>query len=190
VSAAQNNEKLESIFDVAFRLFGTQGFFETKMSDIAEEAGIAKGTLYLYFSSKEQLYTAMTVREFTRYVQQLRLLLQHENSFDERLDIIARHHLSYYFRVKQYTRTFFHAQNNEWFLMEALRTFMENYTTTVAQSLEEMGVEDAGLHAKSFIGILDVFKMDILFDPHFSEHDLEQRIAFAVKLFRFGCKPA
>ncbi len=188
MSASTHNEKIEAIFAVAFRLFGTRGFSETKMSDIAEEAGIAKGTIYLYFPSKEELFTAMTKREFTRFVEQLIDMLMNTTGFQERLEIVARHHLSYYFKLKQYTRTFFHAQDNDRFLMEALRTFMFNYTREVATMLEQCGVEHAELHAKSFIGILDVFKMDILFDNTFSIKDLEQRIAFAVKLFRFGCQ--
>ncbi|WP_263410605.1 TetR/AcrR family transcriptional regulator [Terriglobus tenax] len=46
------------ILDAALKLFGKKGFAETRMDDVAEKAKVAKGTLYLYFSSKEEIYEA------------------------------------------------------------------------------------------------------------------------------------
>lgn len=45
-------DKHAAILDAAYELFGSGGFYETKMSEVAERAGIAKGTVYLYFKSK------------------------------------------------------------------------------------------------------------------------------------------
>jgi AcrR family transcriptional regulator len=44
------------ILNAARSLFARKGFTGTTMDDIAEEAGLAKGTLYLYFSSKQDIY--------------------------------------------------------------------------------------------------------------------------------------
>ncbi len=41
------------------RLFGSEGIFESRIEDITEHAGIAKGTLYLHFESKEDLLQAV-----------------------------------------------------------------------------------------------------------------------------------
>ena len=46
------------IMDAAREVFARKGFAETTMDDIAEAAGLAKGTLYLYFKSKRALYLA------------------------------------------------------------------------------------------------------------------------------------
>jgi AcrR family transcriptional regulator len=46
------------ILDAAIRSFGKKGFAATCVGDIAEAANIAKGTLYLYFDSKEEIYRA------------------------------------------------------------------------------------------------------------------------------------
>jgi AcrR family transcriptional regulator len=45
------------ILSAAIKLFGRQGFHDTCVEDIASAAKIAKGTLYLYFKSKEDIYT-------------------------------------------------------------------------------------------------------------------------------------
>jgi len=48
--------KREQILDAALRLFAHEPFQAVTMERVAERAGVAKGTLYLYFTSKEELY--------------------------------------------------------------------------------------------------------------------------------------
>lgn len=54
------------ILRAALRVFARQGYGATVVEDIAREAGIGKGTLYLYFRSKEQIYMAALVEEARR----------------------------------------------------------------------------------------------------------------------------
>ena len=50
------------IQDAALRVFGQYGYRRTSMDDIAREAGIAKGTIYLSFASKEEVFQALSRR--------------------------------------------------------------------------------------------------------------------------------
>jgi AcrR family transcriptional regulator len=50
------------IVDAALELFAERGFAATRLDDVAARAGVSKGTLYLYFDSKEELFKAV-VRE-------------------------------------------------------------------------------------------------------------------------------
>jgi AcrR family transcriptional regulator len=50
------------ILDAALRVFGQYGFRRTSMDDIAREAGIGKGTIYLSFASKEEVFQALSQR--------------------------------------------------------------------------------------------------------------------------------
>ena len=54
------NIKKGKILDAAERVFAVSGYKNSKMEDIATEAGITKVTLYSYFKSKENLYMALT----------------------------------------------------------------------------------------------------------------------------------
>lgn len=54
-----SSDKRETIIDAAFDLFRHYGYRRTSMEDIARAAGVAKGTLYLYFASKEELFEAI-----------------------------------------------------------------------------------------------------------------------------------
>lgn len=58
----KKQEKEAIIIDAAERVFAVTGFKNSKMEDIATEAGITKVTLYSYFQSKENLYMAITFR--------------------------------------------------------------------------------------------------------------------------------
>lgn len=55
-------ERKNEILDVAERLFGTKGFDNTSTNDILNEIGIARGTLYYHFKSKEDILDAMIER--------------------------------------------------------------------------------------------------------------------------------
>jgi AcrR family transcriptional regulator len=50
------------ILDAALRVFGQYGYRRTSMDDVASEAGIAKGTIYLSFASKEEVFRALSER--------------------------------------------------------------------------------------------------------------------------------
>ncbi|MBX6324157.1 MAG: TetR/AcrR family transcriptional regulator, partial [Rhodospirillaceae bacterium] len=55
--------KADYILEAARRLFARYGFRRTAMEDIAREAGVAKGTVYLYFDSKDAVYLAVQARD-------------------------------------------------------------------------------------------------------------------------------
>ncbi len=55
VSEQKKETKKKSIMDAAFSLFANNGFSNVKVSDIAEKAGIGKGTVYEYFKSKDDI---------------------------------------------------------------------------------------------------------------------------------------
>lgn len=64
--AGQDPTKREQIIDGAKRCFMSVGFEACSMSEIAAEAGVSKGTLYVYFEDKEALFGAICERERTR----------------------------------------------------------------------------------------------------------------------------
>lgn len=60
--APESRTKADAILSAAQRLFTQFGFRRTSIDDIAREAGIAKGTVYLYFDGKEAVFRAMQAR--------------------------------------------------------------------------------------------------------------------------------
>jgi TetR/AcrR family transcriptional repressor of mexJK operon len=56
-------ERERRLLDAALKIFSEKGFVGASMDDIAAEAGLTKPTLYQYFSSKDELFTAMMTQE-------------------------------------------------------------------------------------------------------------------------------
>src|SRR5512139_3625644 len=51
--------KRERILDAAEKVFAERGFFAAKVADVAKEAGVADGTIYLYFKNKDDLLVSL-----------------------------------------------------------------------------------------------------------------------------------
>jgi AcrR family transcriptional regulator len=60
----------EQLLDAATAMFLDRGLAEATMADVAEAAGVAKGTVYLYFDSKSALLTALRVRYTSQWLAQ------------------------------------------------------------------------------------------------------------------------
>jgi TetR/AcrR family fatty acid metabolism transcriptional regulator len=90
---ARGTTKRERILRAAIDVFARTGYFNAKVSDIAKAAGVADGTIYLYFDGKEDLLVNI-FREHTRnYLQSLERELAHVKRAEDRIRIAIRHHL-------------------------------------------------------------------------------------------------
>ena len=57
--AARTGDKRERILRAAVKVFATNGFYATRVSDVAKAAGVADGTIYLYFRSKDDVLISL-----------------------------------------------------------------------------------------------------------------------------------
>jgi TetR/AcrR family fatty acid metabolism transcriptional regulator len=55
MSKRKNNDKYFSIIRAATKIFAKKGFYQAKISEIAREAGVADGTIYIYFQNKDDI---------------------------------------------------------------------------------------------------------------------------------------
>ena len=63
----ENEARAQRILDTAAGLFSRYGYDKTTVHDIAQEAGISKGAIYLHFESKDALFEALLLREIDVY---------------------------------------------------------------------------------------------------------------------------
>ena len=61
-------DKREAILRAAIKVFARSGYFNSKVSDIAGEAGIADGTVYLYFKSKDEILHSIFDRAMAEFI--------------------------------------------------------------------------------------------------------------------------
>src|ERR1041385_8086574 len=90
---ARGTTKRERILRAALDVFARNGCFNARVSEIARSAGVADGTIYLYFDGKEDLLVTI-FREHTRnYLQSLERELANVRAAEGRIRIAIRHHL-------------------------------------------------------------------------------------------------
>ena len=91
--AFAGTSKRERILRAAVDVFAQNGYFNAKVSEIAKAAGVADGTIYLYFDGKEDLLVNV-FREHTRhYLDSLERELANVRRPEERIRVAIRHHL-------------------------------------------------------------------------------------------------
>ncbi|MBW2269680.1 MAG: TetR/AcrR family transcriptional regulator [Deltaproteobacteria bacterium] len=98
---------LESARDVFFR----DGFMQANLDEVAEKAGVAKGTLYRYFESKAELYVAVLAHNGAIFEQKFRETLDDSLAAPEQVRRTARFYFDHYVGNRDYFQIFWAIEN-------------------------------------------------------------------------------
>lgn len=96
----------EDLLVAAERLISRQGYYQTSMEDIAREAEYATGTIYRYFSSKEDLYRRLLLDKGRSYFEELRGVLSDADSPAVRLRELLRAKVRFFYGNREYFRIY------------------------------------------------------------------------------------
>ncbi len=86
-------DKRRDILQAAMRVFARSGFFNSKVSDVAKQAGVADGTIYLYFRNKDDLLISLFDQTMGEFVSGAKEALVATDDPVEKLRRLARLHL-------------------------------------------------------------------------------------------------
>jgi AcrR family transcriptional regulator len=100
----QKATKKRQILQASLEIFAQKGFSPTVLDDVAARANIAKGTLYLYFKDKEDLYINTVLRFFDLLEAEILENLSPDMSPVEQLRSVAVSQLRFFIRHKNYIR--------------------------------------------------------------------------------------
>ena len=92
-NGARGGDKYQRILSAAIEVIAEKGFHSSRVSDIAERADVADGTVYLYFKSKEQILMAALDGAFQAFYRLAKEGLKQASSPTMKLRILARLHL-------------------------------------------------------------------------------------------------
>lgn len=87
------SDKREAILRAAVKVFARKGYFNSKVADIAGEAGIADGTVYLYFKSKDEVLHSVFDQAMKVFIEEGKKELSSIGEPSQRLRKIAELHL-------------------------------------------------------------------------------------------------
>ncbi|MBX3281484.1 MAG: TetR/AcrR family transcriptional regulator [Acidobacteria bacterium] len=94
--AAKNGvaDKREAILRAGIKVFAAKGFFNSKVADVAAEAGVADGTVYLYFKGKDDILHSVFDRAMAEFIAEGQRELEKLDDPAAQLAKIAELHLS------------------------------------------------------------------------------------------------
>src|SRR5215471_7739405 len=95
-----------AILEAARTVFARQGYANTVVEDIARQADIGKGTLYLYFPSKEQIYLAALVEDAQRLDDESRAAMAAATNWKDKLRAYIEVRLRYFEEHRDFARIF------------------------------------------------------------------------------------
>lgn len=97
----------EAILDSAKAVFSEKGLLQSTIDEIAERAELAKGTIYLYFKSKEEMYAALVEQGLASLAQRFREAVDPSLPADENLRRISAAYYRFYREEPEYFRLLF-----------------------------------------------------------------------------------
>lgn len=71
-SFMRDSDKHQQIIEAAVRVFARNGYYNSRVSDIAREAGVASGTIYLYFKTKDEILVSLFREKMAAWVAHVR----------------------------------------------------------------------------------------------------------------------
>lgn len=87
------SDKHERILDAAIEVIAEHGFFHSRVAEIADRAGVADGTIYLYFKNKDELLMSAIDSAFHRFIRRAEAALNELTDPREKLRRMAFLHL-------------------------------------------------------------------------------------------------
>jgi TetR/AcrR family transcriptional regulator, fatty acid metabolism regulator protein len=163
VTTAAPADKRTAILDAATAIFAKHGFFGAQVADIARTAGIAAGTVYLYFRSKDEILTSIFDRTMREATEEGRAALAEASDPVERLRRIARLHLTRLGRDRSLAVVFqVELRQTTKFMEQFSRTGFGDYLALIQRTIEDAqarGMFRKALNARTaskvFFGALD-----------------------------------
>ena len=159
----RRDEKRERILDGAVRAFAAKGFHRTRVSEVARAAGVADGTIYLYFKGKDELLKAVFDRAMGRFLERGRKALEEATGPLAQIENFVRLHLECVGEDRDLAVVFqVDLRRSPQFMRELSRGMLSEYLSILSGIIEEGEAEGLFYReiapreaAKMIFGVLD-----------------------------------
>jgi len=186
------NETLQAILDAALPVFAKSGFAAARISDIADAAGVGKGTVYLYFPSKEDLLIGVLEAYADKTLELMDELFTEEGSPEEQIN----HFFQSAYRLLATNADLITIIEQRPFLTNKklrgraemmFRNMIERVIHKITTSMESIQAVpfDLEIIATAAIGIFTSFPMYRILHPEEAEEELIERVSS--EMARFFC---
>lgn len=150
----KNMDKYHRILESAVKVFAEHGFAQSTISQIAREAGVADGTIYLYFKNKDDILVQFYQYKTRQIFERFRDVVDQANTAEEKLRALVRVHLQEFqqdrdMAIVYQAETHQNHRRND----ENLKEMSKMYRDIIAD-IVELGQEEGSLHRNLYVGLV------------------------------------
>lgn len=90
----KNDDKFNKILNAAIHIIANKGFHDTKVKDIAKLAEVASGTVYNYFTNKEEILISIMIIKINEYVSNAKKEIMNVSNPKDMIKVLVKHHFT------------------------------------------------------------------------------------------------
>ncbi|MCX5882245.1 MAG: TetR/AcrR family transcriptional regulator [Deltaproteobacteria bacterium] len=153
----KNNDKYQRILEAAVKVFAELGFYQSTISQIAREAGVADGTIYLYFKNKDDILVQFFSYKAKQVFDLFREEVSNADNAIEKLRNLVRRHLEEFQRDKNMAIVYqAETHQNSRSVEPQIREMSKMYLDIVSEIVEQ-GQADGSMRKDLYLSLVKRF---------------------------------
>jgi TetR/AcrR family fatty acid metabolism transcriptional regulator len=149
--------KYQRILDAAISVFAEQGFFQSTIAQIAKEAGVADGTIYLYFKNKDDILVQFYQYKTRQIFERFREAVDKPASAEEKLRCLIRVHLQEFQKDRNMAIVYqAETHQNRPLGTELIKEMSKMYRDLISE-IVELGQEEGSIRRDLYMGLVKRF---------------------------------
>jgi len=132
------SDKYQKIIQAATHVFASKGFYNAKVADVAREADVADGTIYLYFKNKDDLLISIFEESMDTFINTVKDRLKNLKDPVEKFKLFIEHHLQLVQENQDTAQVLqIELRQSSKFMKEYAATKFKDYLDIISSILEE-----------------------------------------------------
>lgn len=142
----ERENRKNAILKAARKLFFDKGFRQITVENIAKKAELSKGSIYLYFNSKEEIYSQILLNDIDKFHERVADILEHSSSAFDALIRLAEIYVDFFLNDRELFRILmnFMLHNDDMNLPEDINDHLiktTNRTVSIIEQVFKFGIE-------------------------------------------------
>ena len=153
----EKNDKYQQILEAAIKVFARQGFYQSTVAQIAKEAGVADGTIYLYFKNKDDILVQFFNYKTKQVFDSFRTEVARADSSLEKLRFLIRRHLKEFQHNREMAVVYqVETHQNSRLAEPQIREMSKMYRDLISEIVEQ-GQQEGSIRRDLYVGLVKRF---------------------------------
>jgi TetR/AcrR family fatty acid metabolism transcriptional regulator len=157
INKNNKNNKYHLILEAAVKVFARQGFYQSTVAQIAKEAGVADGTIYLYFKNKDDILVHFFSYRTKEVFDRFRAEVKKADSSLDKLRNLVRRHLAEFQRDRDMAVVYQVETHQNSRLAESQIREMSKMYQDLVSDIVELGQQDGSIRKDLYVGLVKRF---------------------------------